>query len=246
MLLSRGEKESARHGIANLLASARNDWNVQMVAGIALRGDGMYDEALAVFSTSLKLNPANAPILYNHRARVYHYQNQIELAGDELEKGLALEPRHPLLRTSNGYQQMRLGNLEAAIEILESVIADDPSLRIAVPTLALCYVQAGQRDRAAALLKDDTLAAAEADSEMAYRLATYFAVEGDSSEALHWLRRAIYLGNENYPWFQKNPAWNNLRTNADFERILEDLKKGFRRNQKTWKRLLAQVPSDAE
>jgi eukaryotic-like serine/threonine-protein kinase len=111
-----------------------------------------------------------------------------------------------------------------------------------VPTLAICYVQAGEREPGAALLKDDTLAAAEADSEMAYRLATYFAVEGDSSEALHWLRRAIYLGNENYPWFQKNPAWNNLRTNADFERILEDLKKGFRKNQKTWKRLLEQVP----
>ena len=42
MLLSRGEKESARHGIANLLAGAANDWNVHMVAGIALRGDGMY------------------------------------------------------------------------------------------------------------------------------------------------------------------------------------------------------------
>jgi serine/threonine-protein kinase len=244
MLLSRGEKESARHGIANLLSGAANDWNVHMVAGIALRGDGMYDEALLQFSRSLKLNPASAPILYNHRARVYHYQNQIELAGDELEKGLALEPRHPLLRTSAGYQQMRLGHLSAAIQILEGVIRDDDSLRIAVPTLALCYVQAGERERAAALLKDDTLAAAEADSEMAYRLATYFAVEGDSSEALHWLRRAIYLGNENYPWFQKNPAWNNLRTNTDFERILEDLKKGFRKNQKTWKRLLEQVPDE--
>jgi serine/threonine-protein kinase len=242
MLLSRGEKESARHGIAGLLTSATNDWNVHMVAGLALRGDGMYDEALGEFSRALKLNPANAAILYNHRARVYHYQNQIELAGDELEKGLALEPRHPLLRTSAGYQQMRRGNLDAAIEMLEGVIADDPSLRIAVPTLAICYVQTGARERGAALLKDDTLAAAEADSEMAYRLATYFAVDGDSSEALHWLRRAIYLGNENYPWFQKNPAWNNLRTNADFERILEDLKKGFRKNQKTWKRLLEQVP----
>jgi len=242
MLLSRGEKESARHGIANLLSGAANDWNVHMVAGLALRGDGMYDEALHQFSQSLKLNPANAPILYNHRARVYHYQNQIELAGDELAKGLALEPRHPLLRTSAGYQQMRLGNVAAAIEILESVIRDDGSLRIAVPTLALCYVQDGQRERAAALLKDDTMAAAEADSEMAYRLASYFAVEGDSSEALHWLRRAIYLGNENYPWFQINPAWNNLRTNADFERLLEDLKRGFRKNQKTWKRLLEQVP----
>lgn len=243
MLLSRGEKETARHGIANLLAGAANDWNVHMVAGLALRGDGMYDEALGAFSRALKLNPANAAILYNHRARVYHYQNQIELAGDELEKGLALEPRHPLLRTSSGYQLMRLGNLDRAIETLESVIADDASLRIAVPTLAICYVQAGARERGAALLKDDTLAAAEADSEMAYRLATYFAVDGDSSEALHWLRRAIYLGNENYPWFQKNPAWNNLRTNSDFERILEDLKKGFRKNQKTWKRLLAEVPA---
>jgi serine/threonine-protein kinase len=242
MLLSRGEKESARHGIAHLLAGAANDWNVHMVAGLALRGDGMYDEALGAFSRALKLNPANAAILYNHRARVYHYQNQIELAGDELEKGLALEPRHPLLRTSSGYQLMRLGDLDKAIETLESVIADDASLRIAVPTLAICYVQAGARERGAALLKDDTLAAAEADSEMAYRLATYFAVDGDSSEALHWLRRAIYLGNENFPWFQKNPAWNNLRTNSDFERILEDLKKGFRKNQKTWKRLLAEVP----
>jgi len=246
MLLSRGEKESARHGIANLLSRAANDWNVHMVAGLALRGDGMYEEALSQFSRALKLNPANAAILYNHRARVYHYENQIELAGDELAKGLALEPRHPLLQTSSGYQQMRMGNLDAAIEILEGVVHDDESLRIAVPTLALCYVQAGDRARAAALLKDDTLAAAEADSEMAYRLATYFAVEGDSSEALHWLRRAIYLGNENYPWFQKNPAWKNLHTNADFDRILEDLKKGFRKNQKTWKRLLEQVPADDE
>lgn len=246
MLLSRGEKESARHGIADLLTGASNDWNVRVVAGLALRGDGMYEEALHEFNAALKLNPANAAILYNHRARVYHYQNQIELAGDELDKGLALEPKHPLLRTSAGYQQMRLGNLSAAIEILESVVRDDSSLRIAVPTLALCYVQAGERARGAALLKDETMAAAEADNEMAYRLATYFAVEGDASEALHWLRRAIYLGNENYPWFHKNPAWNNLRTNADFDGILEDLKRSYRRNQKTWKRLLDLVPAALE
>jgi eukaryotic-like serine/threonine-protein kinase len=246
MLLSRGEKESARHGIANLLVSGSNDWNVHMVAGLALRGDGMYLEALNQFSIALKLNPANAAILYNHRARVYQYQNQLELAGDELEKGLALEPRHPLLRTSEGYQQMRTGNLSEAIGVLESVIRDDESMRIAVPTLAMCYVQVGERERGADLLKDDTLAAAEADNEMAYRLASYFAVEGDSSEALHWLRRAIYLGNENYPWFQKNPAWNNLKTNSDFERILEDLKRSYRKNQRTWKRLLEQVPSADE
>jgi len=241
MLLSRGEKESARHGIEHLLQSAANDWNVHLVAGLTLRIDGLYDEALDQFNTSLRLNPANAAIIYNHRARVYQYQNQLELAGDEIEKGLTLEPRQPLLRISLGYQQMRLGDLARAVETLESVISDEASLRIVFPTIALCYVQLGDRTKAAGFILEETLAAAEADGEMAYRLATYFAVDGDESEALHWLRRAIYLGNENYPWFTKNPAWRNLAGHTDFERILEDLKKSYRRNQKNWKRLLAQV-----
>jgi serine/threonine protein kinase/tetratricopeptide (TPR) repeat protein len=241
MLLSRGEKESARHGIENLLQTAGNDWNVRLVAGQTLRIDGMYDEALDQFNASLRMNPANAAMIYNHRARVYQYQNQMELAADEIEKGLTLEPRQPLLRISLGYQQMRTGDLPKAIETLENVIRDDSSLRIVFPTIALCYVQLGDRPKAASFIVDETLSAAEADSEMAYRLATYFALEGDESEALHWLRRAIYLGNENYPWFSKNPAWRKLSGHGDFERILEDLKKSYRRNQKNWKRLLAQV-----
>ncbi len=241
MLLSRGEKESARHGIENLLQTAGNDWNVHLVAGLTLRIDGMYDEALEQFNISLRMNPSNAAMIYNHRARVYQYQNQLELAGDEIEKGLTLEPKQPLLRISLGYQQMRLGNLNQAIEILEKVISDEASLRIVFPTIALCYVQLGDRKKAASFILEETLSAAEADSEMAYRLATYFALEGDESEALHWLRRAIYLGNENYPWFSINPAWKKLQGHTDFERILEDLKKSYTRNKKNWKRLLAQV-----
>jgi serine/threonine-protein kinase len=244
MMLSRGEKESARHGIEQLLRTSGNDWNVHLVAGITLRLDGMYEDALRQFNRSLQLNPSNAPAIYNHRARVYQYQNQLELAEEELQKGLTLEPKHSLLRTSLAYQHMRKGELDKAIALLETVIAEDDSMRLAFPTLALCYVQAGQRERAGSLIEEDSLSAAEADSEMAYRLATYFAVEGDESEALHWLRRAIYLGNENYPWFSKNPAWQRLHTHQDFERILEELKKSHRRNQKTWRRLLEQVPHD--
>ncbi len=246
MLLSRGEKETARHGIEHLLQTAENDWNVHLVAGMTLRLDGMYEEALQQFHRSLQLNPSNAPVLYNHRARVYHYQNQLEMADEELEKGLMLEPRHPMLRTSLGYQQMRQGNMQAAIATLESVLQDDGRLRIVYPTLALCYLQIGERARASALIVDETLSAAEADGEMAYRLATYFAVEGDVTESLHWFRRTIYLGNENYPWFSKNPAWHGLSENADFQRILEDLKRRFRTNQRTWRRLLAQIDSSAE
>jgi serine/threonine protein kinase/Flp pilus assembly protein TadD len=238
MLLSRGEKESARHGIEHLLRTASNDWNVHLVAGLTLRLDGVYEEALDQFNQSLKLNPSNALIVYLNRARVYQYKNQLELAAEELEKGLTLEPKHPLLRTALAYQSMSQGEMRQAIEMLESVIRDDDNIRIAYPKLAMCYIQVGERERAASLITEDSISAAGADSEMAYRLATYFAVEGDESEALHWLRRAIYLGNENYPWFAKNPAWNRLHGHSDFERILEDLEKSYRRNLKTWKRLL--------
>jgi len=241
MLLSRGEKESARHGIAHLLQTAGNDWNVHRVAGMTLRSDGQYAEALREFGIALQQNPADAAVIYNHRARVLQYQNQLELADEELEKGLALEPKQPLLRISRGYQLMRLGRLSEAIDALEEVIAEDSTMRIVFPTIAMCYVQLGDRAKAATFIVDETMAAAEADSEMAYRLATYFAVDGEAGEALHWLRRAVYLGNENYPWFAKNPAWAKLQGNSDFELILNDLKKIFKRNTKTWKRLLGQL-----
>ena len=172
---------------------------------MTLRIDGMYEEALDQFNASLRLNPSNAAMIYNHRARVYQYQNQLELAADEIEKGLTLEPRQPLLRISLGYQQMRTGDLPKRHRNPGSRHPRRDSLRIVFPTIALCYVQLGDREKAASFIVDETLSAAEADSEMAYRLATYFAVEGDESEALHWLRRAIYLGNENYPWFIKKP-----------------------------------------
>ncbi len=241
MLLSRGEKESARHGIAHLLQTAGNDWNVHRIAGITLRSDGQYEQALREFSTALRLSPSDAPIIYNHRARVYQYQNQFELAAEEVQKGLTLDTRQPMLCVTRGYQYMREGQLEQAINTLEGVIKEDATLRIVHPTLAMCYAMLGDRERAASFIVEETLAAAEADSEMAYRLATYFAVDSEAGEALHWLRRAVYLGNENYPWFIKNPAWSRLQGSGDFQLIMSDLKKSYQRNTKNWKRLLAQT-----
>ena len=122
---------------------------------------------------------------------------------------------------------MRTGDLTRAVETLEAAMNDDTSLRIVFPTVALCYVQLGQREKAASFIVDETLAAAEADAEMAYRLATYFAVEGDESEALHWLRRAIYLGNEKLSLVLHQStlasARGPLRFRADSRRPEEEL-----------------------
>ena len=46
--------------------------------------------------------------------------------------------------------------------------------------------------------------------------------------------------------FQRLARLLNLESTAEAQRILDDLKKGFRKNQKTWKRLLEQLPPEGE
>jgi len=232
--LARGEKESARHALHRLLTSAPNDFEVRIVAGVILRLDGLYDAALEQFGAALALDPARAVLIYDHRARLYHYQGQLELAMQEIQKGLVLEPRHLMLRTSLGYLEFRQGDVRRARETLEAVLAEHPDLPILTPTLGLCRLADGDGEAARALVTEEVLTAADADGEMAYRLATFFAYDGDAFEALHWLRKAIYLGNENHPWFAHNPAWSSLRGDEKLERILADLERTWRTRRRRW------------
>jgi serine/threonine-protein kinase len=237
-LVALGEKESARHAMHHLLETAGESWDVHLVAAMLLRLDGLYDEASAQLSAALRLNPNDAHVVYNHRARMHHYRGDLPAALAAVEQGLKLHPHHPILRTTLGYLRLRQDRPGEASEILASVVADEPSLQMAYPTLAIAHVLAGERDRARALVTGRTLAAARCDPDTAYRVATYFAVAGDHDAALRWLRRAIYLGNENAPWFQANPLWASARGSTDFAAILDSLHDRYRRNADLWRRLL--------
>jgi serine/threonine-protein kinase len=187
---------------------------------------------------ALQLNPNDAHVVYNHRARILHYRGAVELARQEVNKGLELQPHHPLLRTTDGYLRLRAGDFRGAIAVLERIVHEEPTLQVAHPTLAMARWLAGDQDGARALVTDRTRAAAECDGETAYRLATFHAVAGDRPAAFRWLRRAIYLGNENQPWFARNPAWWGLSDDPDFVGVLESLEVRYQRNGDLWRRLL--------
>ncbi|MFH5884939.1 tetratricopeptide repeat protein [Halalkalibaculum sp. DA3122] len=188
---------------------------------------------------ALQHNPTAATQIYNRRARIYHYKGELELAWEEVKKGLSLEPQHSLLQTTEGYLYFRAEQYGKAIPILESVIRDDPSRRMTYPTLAMCYVKNGEPEKAAKLITDELLAISATDCEMAYRMATYCVVEENSSEALHWLRKTIYLGYENYPWIVSNPAWNELHNHPEFKKLTSDLKRVYDNSKKKWKNFMS-------
>lgn len=236
--LWRGEKEQARRDIQYLLKNNGRNSEVLLGAGIIIQLDGLHKEALRLLGMALQKNPAGATQIYNRRARLNHYLGQMDLAWLEVNKGLTLEPKHSLLRTTEGYLYFREGGYEKAIPILESVIAEDPNRRVTYPTLAMCYVRNGQPEKARGLISDELLTIASTDCEMAFRLASYCVVDGNTTEALHWLRKAIYLGYENYPWITENPVWQPMQDNEDFQDILSDLERVYESNRSRWEKFL--------
>lgn len=237
--LWRGEKERVRQDVQYLLQTAGADAEVHVGAGVVLHRDGLLDESVAAFSAALRLNPALGPRVYNLRARVHLYRQRPGPARRDLDRGLALEPAHTLLRVTDAVWHLRHGSPDRALAGLEGVVADNPDLRLAWPTLALARLRAGDADGATALMTDELLAQAAADGEMAYRVATFFAAAGDADEAHHWLRKTVYLGNHNAPWFLANPDWAAVREHAGVRQTLAEVARTQRRLRERWRRVLA-------
>ena len=240
-LLGLGDKEAARRGLAELLERRPDDGDINLAAAVMLRLDGCLELSLERLRMVLAVRPDRGHVVYAHRARVLGYRGETDAATEALAKGLALAPDYPPLRIALGYHQLR-SDPELAARTLEAVIADEPRLHMAYPTLALARLAAGDGPGARALFSDHVLRVAAADGETAYRVATFHALdhrrEGADDEALSWLRAAIDLGNENLTWFRANPAWSGLHSDPRFTEILDELAPRCEAAAKRWQQLL--------
>ncbi len=61
-------------------------------------------------------------------------------------------------------------------------------------------------------------------------MAEFYAVTGDTSQALAWLERAVSNGDERVEWFRRDPLLANLRNLPRFQQILEST--AYRRQQR--------------
>jgi serine/threonine-protein kinase len=68
---------------------------------------------------------------------------------------------------------------------------------------------------------------AAADHDIALWLAELYAMEGMTEEALEWVRRAVSLGNENYPLIAFTPKLAALGPDPRFAQLVEELRRGF-------------------
>jgi serine/threonine-protein kinase len=222
--LHRGEKEEALALLADVRREAPNDPTVFIVAGTLYRLNGQYEKALRQYDRLLELNPQDVVWASYNRARIYTYQCRYDEALAALEKGRKVEPEHPLIKTFTAVVYLNQGRAEEALALAEETLRQHPHFDALRVFSARCLSTLGRHDEAHALITPQVEEIAAADHDIAFWLASFYALEGMRDEAIEWLRRAVRLGNENYPYFAQNTKLDKLRDDARFVALMNELK----------------------
>ena len=77
----------------------------------------------------------------------------------------------------------------------------------------------------------DVLAGTYMDHHVAYGLGVAFAQLGDLTEARRWLTRAAAEGFPCYPWYDRDPLMQPLKSDPDFQEFMKQLSKRFDANR---------------
>ena len=231
--LHHGDKQHARETIERLLREAPEDPSVLFVAGMLYRLDGLYERALEMYDRLLELNPKDVVIVSFNKARIYTHEGRFAEAIAELERGRAVEPEHPLVKTFLAVALFNQGLVEEAQALIEDVLRQNPHFDGVQPLLAWCLSARGEHERARALITDRVREVATADHDIAFWLASFYGMEGMKDEAIEWVRLAIWLGNENYPLFAQSRKLDSLRDDPRFAEMMDDLKRRYESRRDT-------------
>jgi eukaryotic-like serine/threonine-protein kinase len=219
-----GDKDKAHSRVEELLKEAPDDPSVLFVAAVVHRLDGLYERALELYDRLLAVNPKDVVLVASNRARIFTHQGRFDEAVAEIEKGRAAEPEHPLLKTFLAVALFNQGMVDDAQALVEDVLRQNPHFDGILPLLGWCLSARGRHEQARALVTDRVREIATADPDIALWLASFYAMEGMTEDALEWVRLAVRIGNENYPLFAHTPKLDLLRNDARFTGLLEELR----------------------
>ncbi|MGD9628793.1 MAG: protein kinase [Pyrinomonadaceae bacterium] len=221
--LARGEKKKAHAEIDLLQKQFPNEAPLYFVKGVVHRLDGKYDESLKAFEKLSRLDPAARAVSAYNSARLFIYQQHYDRAIEYIERGEKAEPNHPMLKIFRSAVYYYRGDKEMAIELMQKVLEEHTSMDGIKPLYAVYLAGAGREKEAREQLSDEALSISRADHDMAYWVASTFALLGDTDLAFKWLGRAIKLGNENKPHFMKDRSLDSLRDDPRFDELINKI-----------------------
>ncbi len=220
--LWRGQKQKAREEVARARREAPDEAVVHFVKATLHRLDGEYGRALRSYDRLVRLDPAAHVVASYNRAIVHMYMGHFDETMRQLDN--AGEPDNPLVGTFRALALYYTGQTDAAAELMQQVISRRPNMHGVRPFLAMFLSAQGKHEEARSQLTDAVIRNADVDPDIAYSVASVYALEDMRDEAFEWLARSIALGNENRPCFENDPNWSALRDHPRFQELMSGLR----------------------
>lgn len=223
--LHRGEKDKALATLADVRRKAPNDPTVFIVAGMLYRLNGLYDRALKQYDRLVELSPRDIVIAGYNRGRILTYRHEYDEALAAFEAARSVEPDHPLIKIFLAVTYFNMGRIGDCQKLIDEVIDQHPHFDPAHIIRGWCYSARGEHELALGVITDQVRETAAADHDIAVWMASLYAMEMRRDEAIEWIRRAVSLGNDNYPMFADNNRLDNLRSDLRFVDLMNELEK---------------------
>jgi len=194
---------------------------------------GLLDKAVDEFRRTLAIDPGN----YGATRRIglaLVYQGRYE-DGLRLIRQVPPESNQSLWNYQVAWALLYLGRNEEASALIERYLREHPEDRggVVTSTRAILFAKTGNAERAEA----DIRTAIQNGKgfvhfhHTAYNIATVYALLRQPARAVYWLRQAADGGWPCYPYFERDPNLDRIRSDPEFVVFLKDLKSRWERNR---------------
>jgi eukaryotic-like serine/threonine-protein kinase len=223
VLVEQGKNAEAIRTLRQAASLAPNDVQVWDYLGYGYHYAGLGDLAEQAIRHSRDLNPSPPRIYWMH-GRMLLYQGKAHQAAEQTRAALQRTPQQFKLMGFLGYFLYYEGKYDEAERWISKSLelrggnGDDSPLIFS----AYLHAMRGERDK----IDPQVLQYRPegiVDGDLAEWVGGVYALLGDKDNALAFLRRAVQLGNHNYPWFQRDKNWDKLRGDPDYEKIMREV-----------------------
>jgi len=220
-----GQNAQAIRTLRQTVALAPNSETSWDFLGYAYHYAGLVEQAEQAYRRSRQLNPTTTRIYWMH-GRMLLYIGRPDEAEHVMRQALAANPDQFKAMAFLGEFLYYQGKTAEAEPILNRAVQLGKNNGDMVPLWlsAFLYASRGERQKINPSLFEykpqDVI-----DGDVAYWAGSMYALLGERDKAMVWLKRAVELGNQNYPWFQRDKNWDKLRNDPEYQRMMAQVRR---------------------
>lgn len=234
-----GREAEAIRTLRKAVALAPNNETAWQMLGYAYYYAGLGELAEQGYRRVVELNPIPPQPHWMH-ARMLLYIGREAEAEQEMRQVVAQNPTQFKALAYFGALLYYEGKLDEAESMCSRSLQLAPGSSDVTAQImaAFLYATRGQRGKIDPRVLD-ARPSLVVDGDQAYWTGGIYALLGDKQPALEWLKRAVALGDVNYPWFQRDKTYDSLRSDSQYQSIMA----GVRQRWEAYKKEFEPTPS---